>query len=43
MLHRVVRGHLPAFLRADEEADSGLPAFIAKTFRAYLRCGIAEH
>jgi hypothetical protein len=41
-LHAVVREHLDAFLSAAKE-HGGLPAFIQKTFRAYLTCGIPEH
>ena len=42
MLYRVVREHLDAFLSEARE-HGGLPGFIEKTFRAYLRCGIPEH
>ncbi len=44
MLHAVVSEHLPALLRdADERFPFGYPRHIAKTFRAYLRCGLLSH
>ena len=43
-LYAVVRDHLPALLRdADERYEYGYPRHIAKTFRAYLRCGLLSH
>ena len=45
LLYRVVSAHLDAFLaRAAELAEgSGLPRFVERELRAYLRCGILEH
>ncbi len=42
VLYAVVRDHLDGFLRAARE-HCALPAFIEKTFRAFLKCGIPEH
>ena len=42
VLYAVVRDHLDGFLRAARE-HGALPAFIEKTFRAFLKCGIPEH
>jgi len=42
VLYAVVRDHLDAFLRSARE-HGALPAFIEKTFRALLKCGIPEH
>ena len=41
MLYAVVRDHLDDFLRTARE-HGAMPAFIEKTFRAYLKCGIPE-
>ena len=44
VLHAVVSEYLPALLRdADERFPYGYPRHIAKTFRAYLRCGMLDH
>ena len=42
VLYAEVRDHLNGFLRAARE-HGALPAFIEKTFRAFLKCGIPEH
>jgi len=42
VLYRVVRDHLDEFLRTAREQHGGLPSFIEKTFRAYLKCGLPE-
>jgi len=41
VLYAVVRDHLDEFLRA-ARGHGALPAFIEKTFRAFLKCGIPE-
>jgi len=41
VLYAVVRDHLDGFLRVARE-HGALPAFIEKTFRAFLKCGIPE-
>ena len=43
VLYKVVRTDLEEFLRTAREHHGGLPAFIEKTFRAFLKCGIPEH
>ncbi len=45
LLYRVVATHLDVFLaRAADLADgSGLPAFVERELRAFLKCGILEH
>jgi len=45
VLHRIVSEHLDQFLaRAGECADGrGLPHFVERELRAYLRCGLLEH
>ena len=45
-LYPVVQHHLETFLAQAEEADPlgyGLPGWVEKDFRAYLRCGIPAH
>ncbi|MEW5854998.1 MAG: transposase zinc-binding domain-containing protein [Myxococcota bacterium] len=42
VLSRVVEDHLDEFLRTAREQHGGFPAFIEKTFRAYLNCGRPE-
>ena len=42
VLYRVVREHLETFLRTARERHGGLPKFIERTFRAYLKCGLPE-
>jgi len=37
-----VRQNLDEFLRIAREHHGGLPAFIEKAFREYLKCGILE-
>ncbi len=45
-LHRLVREHLETFLdlarRADPEIDP-VPAFVERSFRKYLECGVLAH
>ena len=45
MLYGVVRTHLTEFLAAvDAQTDgSGVPAFVVKEFRKFLRCGMLAH
>jgi hypothetical protein len=45
LLHQVVSRHLESFLaRATELADGrGLPRFVERELRAYLKCGLLEH
>ncbi len=46
LLHRLVREHLETFLdlarRADAEIDP-VPAFVERSFRQYLECGVLAH
>ena len=44
VLHRVVAEHLEAFLGAVAEAGdgAGLPQFVEREFREFLRCGVYE-
>jgi transposase-like zinc-binding protein len=44
VLHQVVAEHLEAFLRAVAEAGdgAGLPLFVEREFREFLRCGVFE-
>jgi hypothetical protein len=45
-LYPVVQNHLETFLATAEEADPlgfGIPAWVERDFRAYLRCGILAH
>ena len=44
LLHRVVRTHLETFLQHAAELDhSGVPRFVEKELRGYLRCGVLAH
>lgn len=45
VLYRALESHLEAFLsRASEQGGGdGLPAFVTRELRAYLRCGRLEH
>ncbi len=45
VLHQVVAEHLEAFLDAVAEAgdEVGLPQFVERKFREFLRCGVFEH
>ena len=45
VLHQVVAEHLEAFLGAVAEAGdgAGLPQFVEREFREFLRCGVYEH
>jgi hypothetical protein len=45
-LYPVVQHHLETFLARAEEADplcAGVPRWVDRDFRAYLRCGIPAH
>ena len=45
-LYPVVQHHLETFLARAEEEDPtgwGVPSFVERDFRAYLRCGILAH
>ncbi len=44
MLHQVIAEHLETFLRAVAEAGdgAGLPQFVEREFREFLRCGVFE-
>ena len=44
LLHQVVAEHLEAFLGAVAEAGegAGLPQFVEREFREFLRCGMYE-
>lgn len=45
-LYRVVQQHLESFLAHAREADessSGLPRFVERELRGFLRCGILAH
>jgi len=45
VLHQVVAEHLESFLGAVAEAGdgAGLPQFVEREFREFLRCGVYEH
>ena len=44
VLYRTLQAHLDAFLaRASEQEGEGLPSFVTRELRAYLRCGRPEH
>jgi Transposase zinc-binding domain/Putative transposase len=44
VLYRTLERHLEAFLaRASDQGGEGLPAFVTRELRAYLRCGRLEH
>jgi hypothetical protein len=44
VLHAVVREHLPDFLRETrDQADRGLPRYVERELRGYLRCGLLKH
>ena len=42
VLHAVIREHLEPFLQAvsDQGNDGGLPRFVEREFRGFLRCGV---
>ena len=45
-LYPVVQNHLETFLATAEESDPlgfGVPRWVEKDFRTYLRCGILAH
>jgi hypothetical protein len=44
-LYRTLEGHLEAFLAgaSEQRGGEGLPAFVTRELRAYLRCGRPEH
>ena len=44
-LYPVVQHHLETFLETtrDDPAGHGLPSWVERDFRAYLRCGIHAH
>ena len=45
VLYRTLESHLEAFLAraSDQGGGAGLPAFVTRELRAYLRCGRLEH
>jgi hypothetical protein len=45
VLYRTLEGHLEAFLAgaSEQRGGEGLPAFVTRELRAYLRCGRPEH
>ena len=45
VLYRTLESHLEAFLAraSDQGGGDGLPAFVTRELRAYLRCGRIEH
>ena len=45
VLYRTLERHLEPFLAraADQGGGDGLPAFVTRELRAYLRCGRLEH
>ena len=45
VLYRTLESHLEPFLAraADQGGGDGLPAFVTRELRAYLRCGRIEH
>ena len=45
VLFRTLEGHLETFLAgtSDQGGGNGLPAFVTRELRAYLRCGRPEH
>ena len=45
VLYRTLEAHLEAFLAGASEqgGGEGLPAFVTRELRAYLRCGRPEH
>src|SRR5262249_17479771 len=44
VLYRTVQAHLDTFLgRSAGEDGGGLPLFVGRELRAYLRCGLLEH
>jgi len=42
VLHRTLTAHWPAFVEQAEQAG-GLPRFVLREVREYLRCGLLEH
>jgi Putative transposase/Transposase zinc-binding domain len=44
VLHRTLQAHLDTFLtRTAGDEGGGLPSFVIRELRAYLRCGLLEH
>ena len=43
VLYRAVEAHLEAFLAQATEEGGGLPSFVTRELRGYLRCGRLEH
>ena len=44
VLYRTLETHLDRFLATTaEDGGSGLPAFVTRELRAYLRCGVLDH
>ncbi len=43
VLYGVVRAHLAEFLAVVQADTDGLPAFVVREFRKFLRCGVLAH
>jgi hypothetical protein len=43
VLYQLVRAHLAALLGTMEAQADGLPGFVVREFRKYLRCGVLAH
>ena len=44
VLHQVLRRHLPAFLEATSgDEGRGVPSFVRRELRGFLRCGVLRH
>ncbi len=43
VLYGVVQSHLAEFLATVQAETDGLPAFVVREFRKFLRCGVLAH